>query len=220
MKTTGLYLTSEFLSRQSKKETILLFQLLRIARSLQFWMRMQVTLPEEENSIFQTHRRFELLFVLVSVYKESTKEFCNNIVAELNLLTLSDNLKCRISEYNDWFSTWREDAFLVVVDNIRNCLCFHLDQKIYRQYINEGSASNDLLFGVADGSRYIDTLYTEPSTVELNYIADLVPDTVEQDKIDWVWDKTVEETSRFMVFIHDILREILKGNTYKKTIDI
>jgi len=218
MKTTGLYLNSEFLSQQSKKETILFLQMLRIARSLRFWIRLQTTLPKEENSVFHIHKRLELLFVLISIYKESIKEFSNYLVSNLLAMDLSKDLKCRISDYNRWLSTWVEDKFLVVVDKIRNCLCFHLDRKIYEKYINEGITSNDLLIGIADRDPYTEFLFIEPSTIELNFIADIVPDTVNQDKIDWIWDRTVEEISRFMNFIDDIIKEIFKGNAYKKDI--
>ena len=164
----------------------------------------------------------ELLFTLISIYKEATKAFSNQLLAGLLSMKLSEDTKGHISEYNNWLLTWKEDDYLQVVHNVRNSLCFHFDPKIYDKYIKEGEASKDLLFGIADGERWMDILYTEPSSVELNFIADIVPDGVAegQDKIDWIWNKTVEESSKFMNFINDVIREVLEGNAYKKEIEI
>lgn len=196
--------------------------MLRIVRALRFWMCMHVKLPEEENSVFQTNNRLELLFTLISIYKEATKSFSNQLLAGLLSMSLSEDMKGCISEYNSWLLTWKEDDYLVVVHNVRNCLCFHFDPKIYNKYIHEGETSEDLLFGIADGERWMDVLYIEPSSIELNFIADAVPDSVAegQDKIDWIWNKTVEESSKFMKLINEVIREILKGYTYKKEIEI
>ena len=113
-----------------------------------------------------------------------------------------------------------EDEYLQVVDRIRNCLRFHIDRSIYEEYIKEGNESKDILVGVADGDRFMDFLYIEPYTFEFQYIAEIIPDIAGQDKIGWIRERAGAETSRFVKLLRDIIREILKGNAYKKTIDI
>ncbi len=93
---------------------------------------------------------------------------------------------------------------------------------IYDNSIRDGNASEDLLIGYAIGERYIDFLYTEPYTHELSYIAEIVPEDIAagQDKIIWILNRSLKETNTFLDLLRDALREILKGNTYKKHIDI
>jgi len=204
----------------SKKETVVLLQVLRITNSLEFWMRVLVSIQEEQNKLFEFRNRMELYFVLISIYKESTKEFSNHLASCLLEMNLSEDVKNHISEYAAWPSNWKEDKYLQVVDRIRNCLRFHMDRSIYERYINEGNESKDLLVGVADGDRFMDFLYTEPYTFEFQYIAEIFPDIAGQDKIDWIRERAGAETSRFVKLLREIIRELFKDNAYKKTIDI
>jgi len=220
MKTTGVYIKGEFLSRMSKKETVVLFQILRISNSLEFWMRVLVLIPKEQNKLFEFRNRMELYFVLISIYKESIKEFSNHLAAGLLEMNLSEDLKRNISEYTEWLSSWKENEYLQIVDRIRNCLRFHMKPCIYEKYIKDGNKSKDLLVGVADGDRFMDFLFTEPYTVEFSYIAEIVPDIDGKDKIDWIQERAAEETIRFIKLLREIIREIFKDNSYKKIIDI
>ena len=204
----------------SKKETVVLLQVLRITNSLEYWMRVLVSIQEEKNKLFEFRNRMETYFVLISIYKESTKEFSNHLAPCLLEMNLSEDVKNNISEYTAWLSNWKEDEYLQVVDRIRNCLRFHMDRNIYKKYLNEGNESKDLLVGVADGDRYMDFLYTEPYTFEFQYIAEIVPDIAGQNKIDWIHKRTGAETSRFVKLLRKIIYEMLKDNAYKKTIDI
>lgn len=215
----GLYIKSELLSRLSKKETIVLFQMLRIVRSLHFWMRLHAVIPEEENPVFRENNCLELLFTLIGIYKESARVFDRH-VNELLSMELSDEMKVRLSEYSKWLSTYNEDEYLKVVTKVRNSVSFHFDEKIYKEYVNEGITTQDLLFGIARSERWMDVLYTEPSSVVLDFIADVIPDVEGQDKIGWLRNKTIEESHRFRNFLNEVIREILKGNAYKKPIEI
>ncbi len=148
MKSTGVYIKGESLSRMSRKETVVLFQILRITNSLEFWMRMLVLMPKEENKIFEYRNRMELYFILVSIYKESTKEFSIHLAPALLEMNLSEGLKHHISEYRGWLSNWKLDEYLQVVDRIRNSLRFHMKPCIYDKYIKDGSQSTDILVEV------------------------------------------------------------------------
>jgi hypothetical protein len=160
--------------------------------------------------------------MLISLYKEATKEFCQSLADELLSMNLSATLDQRISEYKAWLGSWRQDEYLQVVDRVRNCVRFHMRSSIYDRSVRDGDASDDLLIGYAVGERYIDFLYTEPYTHELSYIAETVPESVAagQDKILWIINRSLKETNRFLELLRDSVREILKGNTYKKHIDI
>jgi hypothetical protein len=96
-----------------------------------------------------------------------------------------------------------------------------MKSSIYGESIRDGSQDEDLLIGYAVGERYVDFLYMEPYTHELAYIAETVPDSgsVGKDKIAWVLDRSVRETGKLLNLLRDTVREILKGNTYKKSID-
>ena len=107
-----------------------------------------------------------------------------------------------------------------MVDRIRNSLRFHLKPDIYKKYIKRGSESKDLLIGIADGNRYVDFLLTEPYTFEFSYIAEIVPDIPEEKKIDWIQERAIEETSKFLHLLREIIRELLKDHSYKKEIEI
>ena len=136
----------------------------------------------------------------------------------LNAMINRDSLK--ISKYKAWLENWEQDEYLQVVHRIRNELRFHLESSIYNKYIKEGKSSKDLLFGIAIGEQCKDFLYTEPYTFEFSHIAEIVPDSAGEDKISWVQKKAAKETSKFIRLLREIIREIIKGNAYKKFIDI
>lgn len=215
--TIGLYIKGELLSRMSRKETVIFFQLLRIINSLEFWMRLFCTIEnKEQDKLFAYRNHIELYFSLISSYKESTKEFCNNLVDGLLKMSLSEAVKQNISEYKAWLENWKQDDYLQVVDRIRNRLRFHLDPCIYDECIKEGNQSEDLLVGYAVGERVMDFFFIEPYTPELAYIAEFVPSNIDGDKIEWIQKRSVEETNRFVKLLKEILKEILKDNAYKK----
>ena len=223
MKTTGLYIKGDFLSQMSKKDTIILFQIMRILNSLEFWMRLHLVIPKEQNKVFEERNRMELYFAMISFYKESTKEFGRNLAEGLLNMNLSKSLSLKVSEYNAWLKNWKQDEYLQVVHRIRNDLRFHVGSSIYDKYIKDGNRSEDLLVGVVDGERYMDFIFTEPYTFEFAHISEIVPDSAGKDKIDkinWIQERSVEETSKFVKLLMEIIREIFKGNTYKKLIDI
>ena len=91
---------------------------------------------------------------------------------------------------------------------------------IYDKYIKDGNESKDLLVGVADGEQVMDFVFTEPYTFEFQYIAEIVPDSVGEDKINWIQERSVEETNKFVKLLRETIREILKDNIYKKNIEI
>jgi hypothetical protein len=215
-KTTGLFIKKDFLSRMSKKETIIFFQILRIFNSLEFWMRLPLIIKKEQNKVFEERTRIELCFALISFYKESAKEFCINLADGLLNMKLSEAVRQKVSEYKAWLENWRQDEYLQVVDRVRNCLRFHMKSCIYDECINDGNQSKDLLVGIYDGK----LVFTEPYTSELSYIAEIVPNSVGKDKIDWIIERSIEETDKFAKLLMEIIREIFKGNSYKKIIDI
>ena len=157
---------------------------------------------------------------MISLYKESVKEFCHDLADGLLGMNLPAEIGQRISEYKAWLEDWKHDDYLLVVDRIRNCVRFHFRPSIYDKSVRDGK-SEDLLIGYAIGERYMDFLYTEPYTHELSYVAEIVPDGVAagQDKIMWVIERSVTETERFLQLLRDAVREILRGNTYKEYID-
>jgi hypothetical protein len=222
MKPIGLYVKAEFLSRLSREELILLYQAFRIINSLEIWQRFHHVVSKEANGLFEFRNRIELHFMLISLYKEATKEFCNSLADGLLSMNLSVALGQRISEYKAWLDNWRQDAYLQVVDRIRNCVRFHMRSSIYDTSVTDGNASDDLLIGYAVGERYIDFLYTEPYTHELSYIAEIVPESIApgQDKILWILNRSLKEVNTFLALLRDSVREILKGNTYKKHVDM
>jgi hypothetical protein len=220
MKTIGLYLKKEFLSQMSKDEVTVLLQIFRITNALDFWLRLHLLIPEEKNKLFETRNRIELHFALISIYKESIKEFDNNLAKKLLDMSLTDDLKKHISEFTEWLSSWKSDDFLQVVDRIRNHLRYHLKSNIYKDCIKEGTASEDLLFGIADGNRYMDFLLIEPYSCEFSYVAEIVPDIPGENKIDWIKDKAIEETSKFINLLREIIRELVKDNSYMKEFEI
>jgi hypothetical protein len=222
MKPMGLYVKGEFVSRLSRKQLVVLLQLFRIINSLEVWERFHHVVNKEPDEMFDFRNRLELHFVLISFYKEATKEFCHSLADGLLSMKLSAALHQRVSGYRAWLENWRQDEYLQVVDRIRNCVRFHMRASIYDSSIRDGNAREDLLIGYAIGDRYIDFLYTEPYTHELSYIAEIVPEGIAagQDRIIWILNRSLKETNRFLDLLRDAVREILKGNTYQKHIDI
>jgi len=219
METTGLYIKGDFLSRMSKKETVIFFQILRITNSLEFWSRLHLVIKEEQNKVFEERNRMELYFTISSIYKELTKEFCNNLADDILNMNLSKDLSLKVSEYKAWLLNWKQDEYLQVVDRIRNDLRFHMKSSIYDKYIKDGDKSEDLLVGIAIGEQYKDFLYIEPYTFEISHIAEIVPASAGEDKIGWIKKRVGEETGKFIKLLREIIREIIKGNAYKKIID-
>jgi len=221
-KPMGLYVKAEFLSQLPRKELILLYQLFRAINSLEIWLRFHHVINKEPNELFEFRNRIELHFILISLYKEATKEFCHSLADGLLNMNLSAAVSQRVLEYKAWLDNWKKDEYLRVVDRIRNCLSFHMSSSIYDKSVRDGDASEDLLIGYAIGGRYMDFLYMEPYTHELSYIAEIVPGSVApgQDRIAWILNRSLEEVNRFLELLRDSVREILKGNTYTKHIDI
>jgi len=223
MEPMGLYVKSEFISRLSRERYILLLQVCRIINSLETWLRFHHVVAKESNEVFAFRNRIELHFVLISLYKEAVKEFCHGRLADgLLSMGLSATVTRRISEYKVWLDNWKQDEYLRVVDRVRNDLRFHMRSSIYDKSVRDGEASEDLLIGYAIGERYMDFLYMEPYPHEFSHVAEIVPDSVAvgRDKIAWILNRSTEETDRFLGVLRDALREILKGNTYKKRVDI
>ena len=218
-KATGRYIKHDFISHMSKEETIIFFQILRIINYLQFWMRLLCVIKKEENKVFEQRSRIELHFVMISFYKESTKEFCNNLADGLSNMASSKAVRQKILEYKDWLQNWTDDEYLKIVDRIRNSLRFHMKPCIYDKYIKDGNQSEDLLVGISVGERVMDFLFTEPYTSELSYIAEIVPDSVAMDKIDWIQQRSLKETNKFVELLWESVGKILKGNSYEKIID-
>jgi hypothetical protein len=218
-KATGLYVKSDLFSRMSKQETIIFFQILRIINSLEFWMRLNLVIKKEQNPVFEHRNRIELDFAMISSYKESTKEFCNNLADGLLNMNLSELVRQKISEYKVWLENWKQDEYLQVVDRIRNCLRFHMDSCIYDKCIKDGNQSEDVLIGVAVEEPVMDFIFTEPYTSEFSYIAEIVPDNIEEDKIDWIRKRSGQEINKFVKLLKETIREIFKGNAYRKIID-
>ena len=156
---------------------------------------------------------------MISSYKESTKEFCNSLADGLLNMDLSEAVRQKISEYKAWLKNWKQDEYLQVVDRIRNCIRFHMDSRIYDKCIKDGNQSKDVLVGIAVGERVMDFIFTEPYTSELSYIAEIVPDSAGEDKINWIQERSLEETNKFVKLLKETIREIFKGNAYKKIID-
>ncbi len=218
--TIGLYIKSDFFSRTPKKEIVAFFQILRIINSLEFWPRLGLAIEKDTNNLLQFRNTIELYFAMIAIYKESIKEFCNNLANGLLSMGLSEAVSQEISELKRWLDNWKQDEYLQVVDRIRNCLRFHLDPCIYDNYIKDGGdESKDLLVGVAVGERAEDFFFTEPYTFEFSYIAEIVPAASDEEKIDWILDRSRKETRRFIKLLKKVVKEILKGNAYKKIID-
>ncbi len=222
MEPMGLYVKSEFISRLSREEYILLLQLCRIINSLETWLRFHHVVGKESNELFAFRNRIELHFVSISLYKEAVKKFCHGLADGLLTMGLSPTVTQEISEYKAWLDKWKDDDYLRVVDRVRNDLRFHMRSSIYDRSVRDGEVSEDLLIGYAIGERYMDLLYMEPYPHEFSHVAEIVPDSVAigQDKIAWVLNRSTEETDRFLGVLRDALREILKGNTYKRRVDM
>lgn len=212
----GLYIKKDLLSRMPKKEAVILFQILRIINSLRFWMRLLMIIKEKDK-VFVERNRIELCFEMICFYKESTKEFCNNLANGLSNMDISEPLKQKISKYKEWLENWKHDDYLQIVDKIRNCLRFHLDSCIYNK-ITEGNQQEDLLIAYYNtGDQYNDWLFTEPYSLELEYIAKLVPVNIKGiDEIDWILKKSKEEIEKFIDLLGETFHEICKDNIYKK----
>jgi hypothetical protein len=221
-KPMGLYVKVEFLSQLSREELILLYQLFRIINSLEVWLRFHHIINKEDNAVFEFRNRIELHFILISLYKEAIKEFCHSLAGGLLSMNVSAAVSQRISEFKARLENWKQDEYLRVVDRIRNCLRFHLRSSIYDKSVRDGNASEDLLIGYAIGGRYTDFLYMEPYTHELSYIAETVPERIPtgQDRIQWTIDRSEKEIVAFLQLLRDSVREILKGNTYMKRVDV
>ncbi|NIA07231.1 MAG: hypothetical protein GWP14_06285 [Actinobacteria bacterium] len=218
--TVGLYIKADFFSRIPKEEIVIFFQILRIINSLEFWLRLHLVIEKEQNNLFEFRNRIELYFAMIGAYKESSKEFCNNLATGLLDMKLSEPVSQKITEYKAWLDNWKQDEYLQVVDRIRNCLRFHMDSRIYDKYITDGkNETKDRLIAVAFGDRAGDLLFTEPYTFEFSYIAEIVPVAADEDKIDWILKRSVEEADRFVKLLKEVVQEVLKGNAYKKSIN-
>jgi hypothetical protein len=216
----GLYLKGDFLSKLPKKKMITLFQVLRIINSLEFWLRLLLRIKNEKSDVFNFRNRMEIYFAMICSYKESTKEFSKELAKDLLEMNLSEAVCREISEYSDWHNNNRkQDEYLLVVDRVRNYLRSHLKSCIYDNSIKEGNMCNDLMIGYAIGNRVMDFVFIEPYTFEFQYIAEIVPEGTGKDKLNWIQDRSRDEINRFVKILKDSVREIFKGNSYKKLID-
>ena len=111
----GLYLRGDFLSALPKKDTIAIFQVIRIINSLEFWLRLLLKIKKERSDVFAYRNRIEIYFAMICSYKESIKEFSNNLFNDFLKMNLPEIILRKISVYNDRLKNWKQDEYLVLV---------------------------------------------------------------------------------------------------------
>ena len=220
MKPVKLYIKADYFSKLPKKHVVTLYQVFRIINNLEFQIRSYLAMSKEQDQMFQLRNQLEYFFGIMSSYKEATKEFGNNLANDMLEMDLSESLRGDISEYNSWLDTWETDPYLQVVDRVRNCLRFHFKTSIYDNSIKDGNQSEDLMIGYAIGDTYMDFMYTEPYSMELQYICESVPSEIGrgQESIDWIKEQSSAKIDKFLKMLRKVARELLKDNVYKKYI--
>lgn len=206
-----IYLTKDGQNNLAKGQMIALLQLLRITNALRFHMSLLLHTKDEKDRLFRLRSQLEVYTILGSSYVEAVKEFYNNLYKTLEPLSEDKGLKDLVNQYSIKTKNYKTDEVLKIIDYIRNVFTFHMDPKLFKDYIIEGSAKEDMLIGIAKSEKIIDQCFLKAYDALIFQITGMATTLTDKSKIlDWLFDAILHETDYFCDLLEKFGGSIIK----------
>jgi N-acetylglutamate synthase len=212
-----IYLTKQGQNNLSKREMISLMQLLRITNALRFQMSLLLHTIDEDNRLFRLRAQVEIYTILASSFTEAVKEFYNHLFEILGPLSDEKELKDKLNEYGNKAKDYKNDEILQIIDYIRNKFSFHMDSKLFDNYIIEGDAKKDMLIGIERSEKSIDQCFLKAYDALIFQVEKMAKSLTDKSKIiDWLFDNILKETGCFCGLLEKFSWSIIKKYNSKK----
>jgi hypothetical protein len=206
-----LFLTKQGQDNLAKNQMIALLQLLRITNALRFHMSLLLHTKDEKDRLFRLRSQLEVYAILASSYVEAVKEFYNNLYKTLESLLDDKELKDLVNQYGIKTKSYKSDEVLKMIDYIRNVFSFHMDPKLFKDYIIEGAAKEDMLIGIARSDKIIDQCFLKAYDALIFQITGMAKSLTDKSKIiDWLFDSILHETDYFCGLLEKLGGSIIK----------
>lgn len=206
-----IYLTIQGQNNLSKREMIAFMQLLRIVNALRFQMTLLLPTRDEPDRLFQLRAQLEIYLIIASSFKEATKEFFNNLFKTLKTLSEETELINKLSEYDTKTKNFKNDEVLNIIDYIRNNFSFHISSNLFKDYITENNANEDMLIGIARSEMIIDQCFLPAYNALIFHVSGLAKSLTDKDEIiDWLFDKIFHEVDYFCDLLEKFGGSIIK----------
>lgn len=206
-----VYLTKQGQNNLTKGQMIAFLQLLRIINALRFHMSLLLHAKDEEDGLFRLRSQLEVYAILAGSYVEAVKEFYNNLYKTLGPLSDNKGLKDLVSQYGIKTKNYKTDEVLKIIDYIRNVFSFHMDPKLFKDYVIEGSAKEDMLIGIAKSEKIIDQCFLKAYDALIFQVTGMAKSLKDKEKIiDWLFDGILHETDYFCDLLEKLGGSIIK----------
>lgn len=206
-----IYLTKQGQNKLTKREVIAFLQLLRIINALRFQMSLLLHTKDEKDGLFRLRSQMEIYAIMASSFKESVKEFYNNLFKTLGPLSDKKEVKEALTEYDKKTRNFKDDEVLNIIDYIRNNFSFHISSNLFHNYVIEGEAKEDMLIGIAKSDKLIDQCYLKAYDALIVQIGGMSKSVTDKSKIiDWLFDNILRETDYFCDLIDKLGGSIIK----------
>lgn len=206
-----VYLTKKGLNDLNKRELIAIMQLLRIINALRFQMGLLLHTTDEKDELFRLRSQLEIFSILAGSFKEAIKEFYNNLFNILGPLSDEKELKNVLTDYDIKTRNFKEDEVLLIIDYIRNTFSFHIKSELFKNYIIEDDAKEDMLIGIAKSTRIIDWCFLKAYDALIFQVSDMAKSLIDKSKIaDWLFKNIMREVDYFCDLLENFAGSIVK----------
>ena len=205
-----VFLTKQGQNSLQKVEMIALMQLLRIINALRFQMSLLLHIKDEKDRLFYLRSQLEIISLLAGSYKEATKEFYNHLFQVLRSLSDEEDLKLSIDKHDNRTKNYKNDEVLSIIDYIRNNFSFHLKSELFKNYIIDGDAEDDMLLGVAKSERITDWCFLKTYEALLFQIGNMATSLSDKQEVpDWLFKKIFQEVDYFCHLLENFAGSIV-----------
>jgi hypothetical protein len=212
-----MYLTKDAQNKLAKREMVAIMQLLRITNALRFQMGLLLHTTGEKDRLFRLRAQLEIYAILASSFKESTKEFYNNLFKILGPLSGETQLLDELTDYDRKTQKYKDDEVLKIIDYIRNNFSFHIKSGLFDKYIVDGDAKEDLLIGIAKSEKIGDWCFLKAYDALISQVSEMAESLTDKSKImDWLFKKILHETDYFCALLEKFAGSIMKKYGDKK----
>jgi hypothetical protein len=206
-----LYLTKTGQNALKKREMIALMQLFRIINALRFQTSLLLHIQDEEDSVFYLRSELEIISVLAGSFKEATKEFYNNLFKVLRPLSDEVDLKYQIEKHSNRTRDYKNDEILNIIDYIRNNFSFHHKSELFKNYILDGDAKDDLLLGVAKSEKIKDWCFLKSYDALIFQVGNLATSLSDKREVpNWLFKEIFKEVDYFCDLLEKFAGSVVK----------
>lgn len=213
------YIKAEFLEElKDNKDLSILIHLSRIVNSLRSSLRSYMAI-EHEDIILKMKDRIDILLIHGSFLYEAIKAILSHSQRIRNLdiwEEISEEFRFFNKQYNENNSFTK-----TILHKIRNKLFFHFDLTELLDSLQHFDLENDLRFMLAKTESKGDVVYSFADDLVLTYITTLGNNSSESyERLEEIQNTIIQMSDRICSLCDAVMKEIVKGKSYKKKSDI